>query len=168
MTGVVPCLLGAVTAHAATGVLVHAGPFGTPGAVHGVHAPTAVLAAVGVVLMATRRRTAGRKVDGWGGLVAKAVVTTGYLTGEAVVAEGYGTHLLHDPWILLAPAGVLIAHVVSAGLATAVLTAMPQLIGWPRQVTPVRQQVSTRVLVHRTMWVGASARGRAPPQPVLS
>jgi hypothetical protein len=167
ITGVVPCLLGAVAAHAATGVLVHAGPFGDPDPVHGVHAPTAVLAAVGVFLVATRRRGGGRDVDGWAGLLAKAVVTTGYLAAETVAAEGYGTHLLHDPWILLAPAGVLVAHVLSARLATVMVTSMQQTVVRLFLVTPVRLQVRGRFLDRLSVWGSPPIRGRAPPQPVL-
>ena len=167
ITGVVPCLLGAAAAHAATGLLVHAGPFGDPDAVHRVHVPTGVLAAVAIVLIATSRRTRGEHVGRWPSLLAKAAVTTGYLVAEAVIAEGYGTHLLHDPWILLAPAGVLLAHVVSTSMAIVVVISMQRAVGRPWHVTPLRLQIDGRLLDPVNVWVSPPVRGRAPPQPVL-
>lgn len=162
--GVLPCLLGAVAAHAVTGVLVHVGSLGGPDAVHAVHAPTGVLAAVAVVLLATRRRVGGQDIDRWAGLLTKAVVTTGYLAAEAVAAEGYGAHLLHDPWILLAPVGVLLAHVATWALAAAVVASMQKPVTTqPHLLIAVRLKAVGWFCDRLSVWSRPGTRGRGPP-----
>ena len=166
--GVLPCLLGAVAAHAVTGVLVHAGSLGGPEAAHAVHAPIGVVAAAAVVLLAVARRADGRHVDRWNGLLAKAVVTTSYLVLEGGAAEGYGVHLLHDPWILLAPVGVLVSHVAAGAMAAVVLAVVRRPVGTRVAfAAAVRVQVAGWLCDRRSVWGRPSAPGRGPPGLVL-
>ena len=158
------CLLGAVAAHAATGVLVHAGSMGGPDSVHGVHAPAGVLAGLAVLIVTIRQRARGRDAASVRDLVARAALTTGYLTVEAVAAEGYGTHLLHDPWILLAPAGVLLAHMVTTALATAVVMSQARPSMRVVQATPVLPQVHWWFINRLRVWSSSPRLGRAPPR----
>ena len=117
----VPGVMAGVAAHAVTAVLVHAGGFAAVGGVHRVHVPLALLASVVTLVCASRRRRAGRAPSRPVGLVWRTLLVAGYLLVEAVPAEGVGPHLLHDPWVLLAPAGVVLAHLCALTFATALL-----------------------------------------------
>jgi hypothetical protein len=166
VTSAVPCLLGAVAAHAMTGVLVHVGPFADPSGVHRVHGPLAVVACTAVVLGAVRRLGVGRPMVRSLDVVMRAAVVTAYLLGEAYLAQGLGSHLLHDPWVLLAPAGVLLAHLLTRVLAVSLLRVLPEPAETAGRLAPALDEMRFAVVHSAAMssWWCAAVRGRAPPQ----
>ena len=154
-----------VLGHAVIGALVHALGGASAYDVHRVHLPLAVAALLLIVVCGCRQTSARARLGSPALLLGRTVGVVGYLVTETVMVDGFGSHLLHDPWLALAPLGVLLASSATAAITTAGLAIIEW---WPR----AGLEHAAAVLVRRDVeflpvWhVGAcvpSVRGRGPP-----
>jgi hypothetical protein len=163
--GTLSTLLGAVAAHAATGLLVHVGQHAASEDVHRVHGPIAVIALTALVWRTARRRQAPRPHRARvGELLARLGLLSAFLVAETLLAEGSLVGVVHDPWILLAPVGVVVAH-----LATAAAVRVAEVaVAWVLPAEPTFRvdlgidgwTAFAEVLGSRA---AGAVRGRAPP-----
>ena len=158
------CLLGAVVAHAVTGWVVHVLHLGGNQPSHRVHVPLAVAAATLAVANVVWRGQGSRSGETLGSLGARFLLLSGYLFVEAGLIEGFGSHLLHDPWLLLTAVGVLLAHLGTSAMGTAIRTLLVGLI--KNGPCPVGTARRTKV-PHNRRWVrhnlSSGLLSRGPP-----
>lgn len=150
--------------HAAVGVVVHGlGEAGT--GAHVVRLPVALVALVVMVACAVRQRTFGARVGGSAVLARRTGGLAFYIVAETVMVDGLGWHVLHDPWLGLAPLGVLLAcggTAVVASIGVAASESVPRVrFSRPRAVL-VRRFALARTTWSPRSWA-APLRGRAPP-----
>ncbi len=151
--------------HAVIGMLAHGLSGAAAVGVHQVHLPVAVVALVVVVVRACQETSARSRLGSPSLVIGRTVGVVGYLVAETAMVDGFGSHLLHDPWLALAPLGVLLASGATAAIASVSLALIQW---WPRAglepaaaVIP-RGQVEVLPVWHSRFWV-ASVLGRGPP-----
>lgn len=162
-------VLGAVCAHAVTGWVVHLvdhASASSHGHVHHVSEPLAGLAGAALVLAVAWRWWTGETSPGggMGVVIGQIVALTAFLGVETLVAEGDLGHVLHDPWVLTAPASVVLAHLLAASLAAFLTLLVPRqqlvALGAPAGSTRPRAAVAH---LRAVLAVLGGAWGRAPP-----
>ena len=146
------------------GVLARAVTFGDGGDLHSVHLPLALLAVLAVVVHVVRRVMSGEAVPARGGLLTRTVLVVSFLLAEAGAAEGFGTHLLRDPWVLVAPAGVLLAHLcmLTLGALVVPLATVPAADDCARAMTAPSAGAPHGRAIEAAAHV-SHVLGRAPP-----
>ncbi|WP_341252953.1 hypothetical protein [Euzebya pacifica] len=164
LTDGVTGLMVVVAAHSMTGVLARAVTFGDGGDLHSVHLPLALLAVLAVVVHVVRRVMSGEAVPARGGLLTRTVLVVSFLLAEAGAAEGFGTHLLRDPWVLVAPAGVLLAHLcmLTLGALVVPLATVPAADDCARAMTAPSAGAPHGRAIEAAAHV-SHVLGRAPP-----
>lgn len=154
--------------HAAVAGVFHLLPGGA-GSVHEAHLPLTIVAFAMVLARAVRKQGFRDRFGSPQMLLWRTLGLGGYLMVEAAMVDGLGWHLLHDPWLALAPLGVVAAGAVTAVVAT---VGVALWNAWPRPLRKVLPTAAAGLVVAGVvdrmvaeLWPGA-VRGRAPPAAV--
>ena len=153
-----------VAAHAVTAGLVHLLPVESMSGTHRVHVPLAILA----ILVAPFSAVAAGQRNGVSHAKAwpRALLLMAFLLVETGTAHGVGAQLFHDPWVLLAPAAVLLVQ-LGASLLSGAVAELLDGIGSPSGgTTPHRHRGGRRARAVVCAGLLDPLRGRAPPLPV--
>ncbi|WP_108665737.1 hypothetical protein [Euzebya rosea] len=154
-----------VLSHAAVGAIVHGLPSDSAVGAHAVHLPMTVLAFVVMVAVACRQTAFRSRLGGAAVLARRTAWLASYSAAETVMVDGFGWHLFHDPWLFLAPIGVLVACSGAALIATvgvAIWEALPRA-GFDRPRVALHHGFSPATATWRARLWASSALGRAPP-----
>lgn len=153
-----------VAAHAVTAGLVHLLPGDSMSGTHRVHVPLATLAILLAPLsaIAAERRSRVSRAKAW----PRVLLLMAFLLIEAGATHGVGAQLFHDPWVLLAPAAVVLVQKGTCLLSDAVVELLGGIGSPSGGVTPHRHRGArhARAAVRRGLL--DPRRGRAPPLPL--
>lgn len=154
--------------HAAVGLVLHGLGGAEETGAHVVHLPIAIMAWVVLVASSWRPNTFGGRVGRPALLAQRTMGLALYVAAETVMVDGFGWHVLHDPWLALAPLGVLLACGGAAALAFVGVAVLESIVRV--DVDRPRGRVIRRVSLTIAAWRSATwtspAVGRAPPSTV--